>query len=298
MGGNFAVATPDTAYAEAGLGRCRLTAHVATKLNRTHLLTGREALLLPCLGRTERDVQRTGLQFVTVEDSMACVHQSQGRLEPASTLLRSEPSIVAGLARATLREKSYTPWEDFAANYDNVRDRIEAVIPGFEGFNERVRAPGGFVLPRPPGERRFATPDQKAHFIRAPLPEIEVPEGCLLMMTVRSHDQYNTTIYSDDDRYRGIHGNRRVILLHREDMEQFRLVEDQALEITSHFKNGEFEQTRKADGFLAREYDVPRGCAVTYFPEANALVPADQFAKKSFTPAYKSVVISLTASSS
>ncbi len=296
MGGNFAVATPDTPYVEAGLNRCRLTVHVATKLNRTHLLTGRESLILPCLGRTERDVQRSGPQFVTVENSMSCVHRSQGRLEPASPQLRSEPSIIAGIARATLREKTNTPWENLVANYDQLRDRIEAIVPGFEDFNERVANPGGFVLPRPPAERRFETFDGKARFMRPRLPTIDVPEGRLLMMTVRSHDQYNTTIYSDDDRYRGIHGNRRVILLHREDMQQLGIVADQPLRITSHFGRGDAEQTRRVDGFRARSYDVPRGCAVTYFPEANALVPADQFADKSFTPAYKSIVISLAPS--
>ena len=310
MGGNFAAATPDTPYTEAGLGRCRLTVHVATKLNRTHLLTGRDAILLPCLGRSERDVQRAGPQFVTVEDSMSCVHRSQGRLEPASDQLRSEPAIVAGIARSTLRATTNTPWEELVADYDRLRDRIEAVVPGFGDFNQRVRGRHGFVLPRPPAERRFPTASGKAGFASLPLPTLHVPEGRLLMMTVRSHDQYNTTIYSDDDRYRGVRGDRRVIFLHTDDMEELGIEEGQLLDITSHFPGAGAEgaseetpeaapeETRKVRGFRARGYDMPRGCAVTYFPEANALVPAGHHAKKSFTPAYKSVVISLAPAAS
>ena len=296
MGGNFAVATPDTAFTEEALSRCRLTVHVATKLNRTHLLTGRESLLLPCLGRTEEDVQHAGPQFVTVEDSMAAVHRSRGRLAPASPRLKSEPAIVAGLARATLRETTRVPWEELVADYDAIRDRIAAVIPGFEDFNQRVRQGDGFVLPRPPAERRFETPSGKAGFSRLPLPELEVPAGRLLMMTVRSHDQYNTTVYTDDDRYRGVRGDRRVIFLHADDMAERDIAEGDALRITSHFRGEAGEERRSVEGFRARAYEVPRGCAVTYFPEANPLVPIGQYASGSFTPAYKSVVISLSPS--
>jgi len=295
MGGNFAVATPDTAYTERGLSRCRLTVHVATRLNRTHLLTGKEVVLLPCLGRTEADVQRGVRQFVTVEDSMSVVHRSEGRLPPISDRLRSEPAIVAGIARSTLREATRFGWEAAVADYDRIRDRIEAVVPGFESYNARVRD-GGFVLPRPPAERRFQTPSGKAGFREIALPRIEVPEGCFLMMTVRSHDQYNTTVYSDDDHYRGVEGDRRVVFLHEADIAAQGLSEGQDVDLTSHFGTGEDERTRRVTGFRVRAYDVPRGCAVTYFPEANPLVPVDQFADRSFTPAYKSVVISIDGS--
>jgi molybdopterin-dependent oxidoreductase alpha subunit len=293
MGGNFAAASPDTEFTEEALARCNLNVHVATKLNRTHLMAARETIVLPCLGRTERDLQRGGLQFVTVEDSMATIHGSQGRLEPASEKLRSEVAIVAGVARSTLREKSVISWEELGANYDKIRDHIARVIPGFQDFNERVREKGGFVLPRGASERRFDTVSGRAEFRALPLPHLEVPEGRLLMMTVRSHDQYNTTVYSDDDRYRGVHGDRRVVLLNEDDLRALGLEAGQAVDLTSHYGQGPDAQTRTLRGFRTVPYDVPRGCAVTYFPETNALVPVDQVADKSFTPAYKSVVISL-----
>ena len=291
MGGNFAAATPDTPVTEEALTNCRLTVHVATKLNRTHVMAGRESLLLPCLGRTERDVQKNGPQFVTVEDSMSFVHRSEGRLEPASAELLSEVAIIAGIARATLRDQTRTPWEELQNDYRQIRLRISRVVPGFEDFEERVR--DGFTLPRPPAERRFETDSGRAEFCEVPLPVIEVPEGRLLMMTVRSHDQYNTTVYSDDDRYRGVRGDRRVVLMNADDIAAQGLTDGDPVTITSHFGSGTSEQLRRVSDFRVRAYDVPRGCAVTYFPEANPLVPVDQFAAKSFTPAYKSVVISL-----
>lgn len=287
MGGNFASATPDTELTEEALRRCRLGVHVATTLNRTHLVAGRETILLPCLARSERDAGDGGTRFVTVEDSMANVHRSEGRLPPASPHLRSEPDIVAGLARATLGAESRVPWEALASDYDRVRDRIARVVPGFEEMNRRVREPGGFVLPRPPAERRFDTPTGRAHFVVVPLPRPELAPGELVMMTVRGHDQYNTTVYDDDDRYRGIHGDRRVVLLHPDDLRERGLGEGDLVDLESRFG----EQRRRVAGFRARAYDVPRGCAVTYFPEANPLVPVDQFADGSFTPAYKSVAI-------
>jgi molybdopterin-dependent oxidoreductase alpha subunit len=295
LGGNFAVASPDTTRVEEALARQQLTVHVATKLNRTHLL-GREALLLPCLGRTERDVQRAGPQFVTVEDSMAQVHRSQGRLAPISPALLSEPAIVAGLALATLGARSFVPWEELASDYDRIRERIARVVPGCEDMNRRVRAPGGFVLPRAPAERRFETPGGRARFRCVAVPELEVPPGRLLLMTIRSHDQYNTTLYSDDDRYRGIHGDRRVLLVHRDDLALLGIAEGARVDVTSHFTNGACEETRVLRGFRTVAYDVPRGCAAAYFPEANALVPLAHHAEGSLTPAYKSVVISLSAS--
>jgi molybdopterin-dependent oxidoreductase alpha subunit len=296
LGGNFAAASPDTAYTEEALARTELAVHVATTLNRTHVVAGREALLLPCLGRSERDVQNARAQFVTVEDSMATVHRSQGTLTPASPELMSEVAIVAGIARATLREKSATPWEHFAVDYDHIRERIARVVPGCERMNERVRA-GGFVLPRPPAERRFATSSGKAELRVVTLPELEVPSGRLVLMTIRSHDQFNTTVYTDDDRYRGVMGDRRVVLMNEHDIAELGLAPDQRVDVTSHWSEGVREEQRRVLGFRVRRYEMPRGCAAAYFPEANALVPIGQFAEKSFTPAYKSIVVSLSPAS-
>ncbi|MDP3938606.1 MAG: FdhF/YdeP family oxidoreductase, partial [Deltaproteobacteria bacterium] len=290
MGGNFAVATPDTPFAEEGLRRCRLTVQISTKLNRSHLVTGEEALILPCLGRTERDLQKGGAQFVTVEDSMRVVHRSQGRLSPASEDLRSEPAIVAGMARAALGKKNPVRWEWLVEDYDRTRDHIARVIPGFEEFNRRVREPGGFVLPNSAHERRFATPGGKALFTVHPLPRIELGNGEFVMMTIRSHDQFNTTIYGLDDRYRGISGGRRVVFLNAAEMKKQGLEAQQLVDLTSRF-NG---QTRTLRGFRAIPFDIPVRCAATYYPEGNPLVPLDQFAEKSRTPAYKSVVITVT----
>jgi molybdopterin-dependent oxidoreductase alpha subunit len=293
MGGNLAAASPDTAYTEEALARAELAVHVATTLNRTHVVAGREAILLPCLGRSERDVQNARAQFVTVEDSMATVHRSQGTLAPASAELMSEVAIVAGIARATLREKSATPWEQFVADYDRIRERIARVVPGCERMNERVRG-GGFVLPRPPAERCFATPSGKAELRAVPLPRLDVPAGRLVLMTIRSHDQFNTTVYTEDDRYRGVQGDRRVVLMNADDITALGFAPDQRVDVTSHWLAGEHEEQRRLLGFRVRPYEMPRGCAAAYFPEANALVPIGQFAEKSFTPAYKSIVISLS----
>jgi molybdopterin-dependent oxidoreductase alpha subunit len=288
LGGNLAAAAPDTAFAEAALDRCALTVHVATKLNRTHLL-GEESLLLPCLGRTERDVTAAGAQFVTVEDSMSAVHRSQGWLDPASPALRSEPAIVAGLARATLGAADGVPWEAFGADYDLVRDRIARVVPGFDDFNRRVRASAGFVLPSGARTRAFDTPSGRAAFREIPLPDLPLGPGQLVLMTIRSHDQFNTTVYGDDDRYRGVSGDRRVVFLHAADLSERGLADGDAIDVTSHFEGEE----RVLRGFRTRSYDIPRGCAAAYFPEANALVPVRAFAHGSHTPAYKSVAVTI-----
>jgi molybdopterin-dependent oxidoreductase alpha subunit len=297
LGGNFAAASPDTAYTEAALARAELAVHVATTLNRTHVVSGKEALLLPCLSRSERDVQHAGLQFVTVEDSIATVHRSQGTLPPASPALLSEPAIVAGIARSTFREKSGVPWESFAHDYDAIRERIARVVPGCERMNERVREPGGFVLPRPPAQRRFATASGKAELRIVPLPKLEIAPGRLLLTTIRSHDQFNTTVYSDDDRYRGIAGDRRVVLANAEDLAALGLVDGQRVDVTSFWAGEDGEEQRQLRGFRALTYDVPRGCVAAYFPEANPLVPIGQFAERSFTPAYKSIVVALAPAS-
>jgi molybdopterin-dependent oxidoreductase alpha subunit len=292
LGGNFLSATPDTEYTADALRRCRLTAHVSTKLNRAHLITGQQALILPCLGRTEIDKQASGVQFVTTENSMAVVEQWSGRLEPASEQLLSEPAIVAGLAKAvstTNLSLSNTDWDELVADYDRIRERIARVIPNFENYNERVRESGGFYLPNPIHKREFKTDDGKAHFTVHPLPQIQLAPGEFLMMTMRSHDQFNTTIYGLDDRYRGIRNGRRVVFLNAEDIRSASLNEGQLVDLISRHEGVQ----RVARRFRVVPYSIPRGCAATYFPEANVLVPVDYFADKSHTPASKSVVITI-----
>ena len=287
LGGNFLSATPDTEYTADALRRCRLTAHVSTKLNRAHLITGEQALILPCLGRTEVDKQADGPQFVTTENSMAVVEQWSGRLDPASEHLLSEPAIVAGLAKATLGNSSTVRWDELTADYNQIRKRIERVVPNFENYNDRVRQPGGFYLPNPIRSREFKTTDGKAHFTVHPLPETKLEPGEFLMMTMRSHDQFNTTIYGLDDRYRGIHNGRRIVFLNGDDMRAASFKEGQMVDLISRYDGVE----RVARGFRVVPYSIPRRCAATYFPEANVLVPVDYFADKSHTPASKSVVI-------
>jgi molybdopterin-dependent oxidoreductase alpha subunit len=292
LGGNFLSAAPDTEATARALRGCLMTAHVSTKLNRAHLVTGREALILPCLGRSERDVQASGPQFVTVEDSMGLVHRSAGALAPAGPHLRSEPAIVAALAAATLGARSSTPWAWLVDDYDRIRDDIAAVIPGFEEMNARVRNADGFALPHPVRELRFPTPDGLAHFTVHPLPDLRVGPGQLLLTTVRSHDQYNTTIYGLDDRYRGISGGRHVVFMNTDDIAALGLSAGQRVDLTSHHEN----ETRSVTDFVVVPYPIPRGSAAAYFPEANPLVPLSQIAPTSGTPASKSVVIEVTPS--
>jgi molybdopterin-dependent oxidoreductase alpha subunit len=289
LGGNFLSATPDTEYTAEALRRCRLTAHVSTKLNRAHLITGKQALILPCLGRTEIDNQANGAQFVTTENSMAVVEEWSGKLKPASEHLLSEPAIVAALAKATLGNRTTIQWDELIGDYDRIRDRIERVVPNFENYNERVRQPGGFYLPNPISKREFKTKDGKAHFTVHPLPHIKLEPGEFLMMTMRSHDQFNTTIYGLDDRYRGISNGRRIVFLNAEDMRSASLDEGQLVDLIGHHEGVK----RVARGFRVVPYSIPRRCAATYFPEANVLVPVNYFADKSHTPASKSVVISI-----
>ena len=293
LGGNFLSATPDTNFTGEALRRCRLTAHVSTKLNRSHLITGERALILPCLGRTEIDMQSAGPQFVTTENSMGVVQISRGSLEPASPELLSEPQIVARLARVTFEHRTTVDWEQLASNYDLIRDRIERVVPGFENYNTRVREPGGFYLPNAARERVFNTSTGKAMFTVHELPRHELAPGQFLMMTIRSHDQFNTSVYTENDRYRGISNGRRVVFLNEQDIEAAGLRARQLVDLVSHF-NGE---ERVAPQFAVAPYDIPRGCAATYFPEANVLVPVGSVAEKSNTPASKSVVISIRANS-
>lgn len=290
MGGNFLSATPDTHFTADAMRRCALTVQVSTKLNRSHLVTGRRALILPCLGRSEIDRQATGRQFVTVENSMSTVHSSEGSLEPASTHLLSEVAITCGIARAALGAKSKTPWETFASDYASIRDAIARVVPGFEDFNTRAKKPGGFRLPNAAARRTFRTASGRAGFSVNPLSPIQLKPGQLLLQTFRSHDQFNTTVYGHDDRYRGIKNERRIIFMHPDDMAERGLLARQPVDITSHFEGG----TRTARLFLAVPYDTPRGCTAAYFPEANVLVPIGSRAAISNTPASKSVVVTVS----
>ncbi len=288
LGGNFVAATPDSDVTAAAMANCTLTAHVATKLNRSHLYHGREALLLPCLGRTERDVRCGSEQFVTVEDSMGMVHSSRGRLAPGSEQLRSEAAIVCGLGAALFGAD--LGWSAMAADYRVIRKHIEHVVPGCHAFEERVSAPGGFALPNGPRDaRRFDTETGKARFTCNPPSTVEVPAGHLLLQTVRSHDQFNTTVYGLDDRYRGVRGGRRVVFVNTDDLRDRGLRDGDLVDLVSVWTDGE----RRAPGFRAVEYATPRGCAAAYFPEANVLVPLDSTAEGSNTPTSKSVVIRL-----
>jgi len=295
VGGNFAAATPDSAVTEAALREVPLTVHVSTKLNRSHVLPGRRSLVLPCLGRTERDLTGGREQVVTVEDSMSVVHTSRGRLAPVSASLRSETAILCDLARRTLGPEDPTPWEEFAADYARVRDAISRVVPGFEDFERRVAEPGGFVLPHPPRDARvFPTTTGKANFTVNELEVVRVPQGRLLLQTVRSHDQFNTTVYGLDDRYRGVKDGRRVVFVHPDDLAEQGLADGDTVHLVSEWPGADGEVAeRRAEGFRAVSFPTARGCAAAYFPETNVLVPLDHTADQSNTPASKSVVIRL-----
>lgn len=303
LGGNFLSASPDTQFTESALRGARLTAHVSTKLNKSHFAPGKVAVILPCLGRSEREDDAD--RFVSVENSMGIVHRSRGNLPPADPGLRSEPRIVAELAQAILSRKSgKSPpdsplaFETWARDYDAIRDVIGEVVPGFENYSERVRAPLGFELENGPRERRFPTPSKKAVFIPAPLRSLKARPGELILMTIRSHDQFNTTVYSNEDRYRGVSGSRRVLLVSPEDLKERGLHAGQALRIQSHLDSDDTDsptQTRTLDGFTAHPYDLPRGTAAAYFPEANPLIFLESIAERSRTPTSKSVRITVEA---
>jgi molybdopterin-dependent oxidoreductase alpha subunit len=295
LGGNFAAAAPDTAVTVAALQSCQLTVQISTKLNRSHLSHGREALILPCLGRTERDNRGTGEQFVTVEDSMSVVHSSRGRLAPGSPLLRSEVAIITGLGDALfgsdqIGRQDQICWRELGEDYSLIRKHIEHVVPGFHAFEERVAQPGGFALPNGPRDARtFPTHDGKAHFSVNPPTAAQAPAGHLLLQTVRSHDQFNTTVYGLDDRYRGIKGGRRVVFVSAVDLAAGSFVDGEHVDLVSVAEDGE----RRAPNFRIVEYDTPPGCAAAYFPEANVLVSLDSTAEGSNTPVSKAIVIRL-----
>ncbi|MCD8432931.1 FdhF/YdeP family oxidoreductase [Tenacibaculum finnmarkense genomovar ulcerans] len=289
MGGNFISATPDTEYTAKALKNCDLTVQISTKLNRSHLIHGKQALILPCLGRSEKDIQKTGDQFITVENSMGVVHQSNGHLSPSSDHLLSEPAIVAGMAKATLKNTKID-WELLVSNYDLIRNKIEATIPGFENYNEKVRVKGGFYLPNNARENNYAsTLTGKANFSTNLPSDVVLEENQFMMMTIRTHDQYNTTIYGLNDRYRGVLNERRVIFMNPEDMKAQGLSKLDKVDLTSHFQG----EKRSASGFLVVPYSIPKQCTATYFPEANVLVPLKSKARISHTPASKTVIITL-----
>ena len=293
MGGNFALAVSDTEYTANALKTCKLTVHVSTKLNRSHLIHGETALILPCLGRSDRDVQASGEQFVSCESTTGVVAQSHGVVEPVSAYLKSEVAIIAELAKATLNGKSTVDWDGLAANYDRIRDLIEQTIPGFTNYNQHVRKPGGFYLPNGPRVREFKTKDGKAHFTINTPTQHDLQPGELLLMTIRSHDQFNTTVYGNDDRYRGIYNERRVVFMNPDDIGNLGLHEKQVVDLHSHYDG----KTRTAHRFIVVPYNIPRGCTAAYFPETNVLIPIDSIADKSHTPTSKSIVITVTAGS-
>ena len=292
MGGNFLSATPDTEYTAKALQKCRVTAHVSTKLNRAHLISGEIALILPCLGRSEIDRQQSGDQFVTVEDSMGIINPSRGHAKPASTQLRSEPAIVAGLAQATLGSRTTVDWKALVGDYDRIRDHIEHVIAGFDDFNARIRK-DVFYLPNDARDRRkFNNAEGKAKFIVSELTSHRLEPGQFLMTTVRSHDQFNTTIYGLHDRYRGVYNGRRVIFMNVEDMKDAGLQQGQLVDLTSYYK----DETRVARHFMVAPIEIAQRCTATYFPEANVLVSINNTAERSNTPVSKSIVISIAPS--
>ncbi len=290
MGGNFLSATPDTRYTAEALRRCVLTVHVSTKLNRSHLVHGEEAIILPCLGRTDQDLTGGEPQFVSCENSMGVVQSSKGILKPVSDQLLSEPAIVCRLAKATLGGKTGIDWDQYTRHYDNIRKEIERTIPGFERYNDQVRKPGGFYLPNGIREGKFTTPSTKAQFNLATAAPIKLSEGELMMTTIRSHDQFNTTIYGLNDRYRGIYNERRVILMNESDMKARNINHGDLVDVVN--RDGGIE--RVAHKFIALSYPIPKDCTAMYFPEANVLVPITSVAEKSNTPSSKMVVVKVS----
>ncbi|WP_413738798.1 FdhF/YdeP family oxidoreductase [Sodalis sp. RH21] len=297
LGGNLAAAAPDTARTEQAIRRCALTVHIATKLNRSHLITGADALILPTLGRTERDMQATGSQYVTVEDSFSMVHASEGVNPPISSEQRSETAIVAGIANAVLGGDKLD-WLELAGDYDLIRNHIAATLPGFTDFNRRCEEPGGFYLGNAAAGLRFNTPGGKARFSAAALPDTLFPQiggqaVPFTLQTLRSHDQYNTTIYGMDDRYRGVYGQRDVVFIHPDDLAALGLQDGDRVDIETLWHDG---VSRKVSGFKAIGYDIPRGNLAAYYPETNPLVPLSSFGDGTHTPTSKSVPVRLVPS--
>jgi molybdopterin-dependent oxidoreductase alpha subunit len=296
LGGNLAVAMSDSRATFEGMRKLDLAVHIATKLNRSHLLTAKTTLVLPCLGRTDLDTQASGPQAVTVEDSMSMVHASKGFLNPPGEIVRSEPAIIAGIAKATLGDRHGIDWNGLVANYDRIRDKIEAVFPEFFDFNRRVRKPGGFRLDVAASFRRWNTPDRKANFLVSPsLSEDELPEGqdALVLTTIRSHDQYNTTIYGLDDRYRGVFGRRDVVFMNADDLAGRGLKDGDRIDVRGLI--GEDDGKHLVSGFTAVAYDIPRGSIAGYYPEMNVVMSLRHYDRQSGTPSYKAVPVRVTA---
>ncbi|KFK94528.1 MULTISPECIES: FdhF/YdeP family oxidoreductase [unclassified Serratia (in: enterobacteria)] len=290
LGGNLAAAAPDTERTAQALRNCELTVHISTKLNRSHLITGKDALILPTLGRTELDLQASGPQFITVEDSFSMVHASEGIGKPLSEHQRSETAIVCGIANAVLGSEKLD-WLALADDYARIRDHIQATLPGFEHFNQRCEQPGGFYLGNAAAELRFATPSGKAQFSAAALPEALFDEKApFTLQTLRSHDQYNTTIYGLDDRYRGIYGQREVLFIHPQDLAELGLQDGESVEIETLWHDG---VVRKVSGFKLVSYAIPRGNLAAYYPETNPLVPLDSFGDGTGTPTSKSIPVTI-----
>ncbi|MFF1610298.1 FdhF/YdeP family oxidoreductase [Amycolatopsis sp. NPDC058278] len=290
LGGNFALATPDQPYTYEALRNCELTVQVSTKLNRSHLVHGKRALILPCLGRTEKDRQAAGEQGITVEDAMSMVHISFGMKEPASRQLRSECAILAGLAKATLPD-SNTPWQEYADDYDRIRDTMAEVLEGFDDFNTRARQPHGFRVHQPARERVFQTSSGRAEFSLAALPgDLDPGHGRFILTTIRSHDQFNTTVYSNDDRYRGLKGLRTVIFMNEDDMRARGIDEFDLIDVTSFSKDG---SERAVHGYRAVSYEIPPGCTAGYMPELNVLCGIADFSTQSEQPVTKHLIVEI-----
>lgn len=302
LGGNFAQATPDTERTHLAMKNCNLTVHISTKLNRSHLVTGKDALILPCLGRTEIDVQDHGPQGITVEDTFSMVHISYGQLKPRSEHLRSEPAIIAGIAHATLGCHPID-WNWAIQDYERIRDLISETIPGFTDFNLKLRNPGGFHLVNPAAERRWNTASGKAQFSDSALPKQLINEAVLeqgnkpdlILQTMRSHDQYNTTLYGLNDRYRGVFGMREVLFVNEEDIAKLGFQNGDKVDMVSLWEDG---VTRKVQGFTLVAYDIPKGQAAAYYPETNPLVPLDSYGERTFTPTSKFIAIKLEKNAS
>ena len=291
MGGNFVSAAPDTIVTEEAMEQAELTVMVSTKLNRSHVRCGRTALILPALGRSEKDLTGGTDQRVTVEDSLCVVHSSRGPLKPASKELRSEVDIICRMAEATLGSDGPVPWAEYRSDYATIRRAISHVVPGCASYDEKVHQPGGFVLPHPPRDNReFPTETGKAIFTPSPMDVLQVPEGRLLLQGLRSHDQFNTTIYGLDDRYRGISNGRRVVFVHPDDIRDAGFADGDVVDLVSEWEDG---TERSVPSFRIVSYDTPRGCAAAYYPEVNPLVPLDSTAEGSNCPTSKSVVIRL-----
>jgi formate dehydrogenase major subunit len=285
-------AAPDTEVVIEAMQRARLTVHISTKLNRSHLVCGRTALILPTKGRTEKDIQPSGEQWISVEDSTCSVHASRGPLQPASPHLRSEVEIVCGIAEATLGDRYGINWKGMREDYSVIRQHIAKVVPGCESYEVNVRRPGGFVMPHPPRDTRtFATKSGRAEFVVSPIEVLQVPAGHLVLQTLRSHDQYNTTIYGLSDRYRGIEGGRKVIFLHPDDIKELGFTDGQLVDIENHWPGDDV--VRSVKEFRIVGYDTPRGSAAAYYPETSPLIPLDSTALESNTPTSKSVIVRL-----